>query len=251
MRRLGGPLTRASPAHDDLRRTAADGSRRGVLAREPAGSLSVEKPSSRCTDTKKRSKSPSPRAANSRARLRGGSKMLRPTCPPNWEASLSLIGLHRIFELGGPAPSCTPKAIADAVAHRSYKNSTGHRFALTSLPPPNFVLQSPSPPDPVTVENIREAQAARNPRVISVLRRLRLAEDSELWRGRNAGLHTLEPARITEYSVDTGRFRINRFLPVRGSITPHERRLISTSSVVVRFSPPIACCSSMRRAATS
>ncbi len=71
------------------------------------------------------------------------------------------------------------EAIANAVAHRSYQ-TTGVSTRV-EIWPNRVVVASPGGlPEPVTIENIREQNAARNQAVIATLRRFRLAEDAGL-----------------------------------------------------------------------
>lgn len=112
------------------------------------------------------------------------------------------------------------EAVANAVAHRSYElHGTAVRVELR----PRVVrIASPgSLPAPVTVENIREAQAARNGTVIDALRRLRLAEDA----GRGVGVmqdamraEMLDPPAFS----DTGH-SVEVLLPTHGGVTAQER----------------------------
>ena len=69
------------------------------------------------------------------------------------------------------------EAVANAVAHRSYEvNGVSTRVEIR---PDRVVVASPGGlPEPVTIENIREQNAARNRAVIAALRRFRLAEDA-------------------------------------------------------------------------
>jgi ATP-dependent DNA helicase RecG len=71
------------------------------------------------------------------------------------------------------------------------------------------------------VENIRDAQSARNPKLISILRRFRLAEDA----GR--GVDVMQDSMMEELLdppvfSDTGH-SVKVVLPVRGGVTAEER----------------------------
>src|SRR5690606_29992138 len=113
------------------------------------------------------------------------------------------------------------EALANAVAHRSYEAQG--TAVVVELRPDRVVITSPGGlPEPVTIENMRQAQAARNPTLIDVLRRFRLAEDA----GRGIDViedemraALLDPRRFSE---DGGRF-VRVELPLRGPITARER----------------------------
>jgi ATP-dependent DNA helicase RecG len=112
------------------------------------------------------------------------------------------------------------EAIANALAHRSYE-AAGTAVRL-ELRPSSVVVRSPGGlPEPVTVENMREANAARNLAVIKVLRRFGLAEDA----GRGVDLmqdtmadEMLDPPRF----ADNGH-EVTVELPVRSAVAPVER----------------------------
>jgi ATP-dependent DNA helicase RecG len=132
---------------------------------------------------------------------------------------LVVLGLHR-HELPRLPRVVVREAIANAVAHRSYEIN-GSSICV-ELHPGMVKITSPGPlPTPVTVQNIRETNSARNVTVINVLRRLRLAED--VGRGVDVMQDTmmeelLDPPRFE----DTGH-SVEVTLPVRGAITPPER----------------------------
>lgn len=112
------------------------------------------------------------------------------------------------------------EAVANAVAHRSYELS-GSAIRIEIRPEAVRVI-SPGPlPEPVTEQNIRVAQAARNLHVIRVLRRLGLAEDA----GR--GVDVMEDA-MREELLDPPRFQdtghaVEVTLPIRSAVAPSER----------------------------
>ena len=112
------------------------------------------------------------------------------------------------------------EAIANAVAHRSYE-ATGSSVRI-DIRPGDVTISSPgSLPSPVTVENIRDAQSARNPKVIAAMRRFRLAEDA----GR--GVDVIQDSMMEEL-LDPPTFRdtghsVEVTLPVRGGVTAQER----------------------------
>lgn len=88
---------------------------------------------------------------------------------------LVIFGLYR-HELRRLPENALREAIANAVAHRSYEMSgTPVRVDIRR---DRVVVTSPGGlPEPVTVENIRQQNAARNLEVIGTLRRYGLAED--------------------------------------------------------------------------
>lgn len=112
------------------------------------------------------------------------------------------------------------EAIANAVAHRSYE-ATGSCVQI-DIRPGDVTISSPgSLPSPVTVKNIRDAQSARNPKVIAAMRRFRLAEDA----GR--GVDVMQDSMMKELLdppsfEDTGH-SVRVTLPVRGGVTAQER----------------------------
>ena len=112
------------------------------------------------------------------------------------------------------------EAISNAVSHRNYENS-GTAIVI-ELRPGKVILTSPGGLlDPVTEENLRETQAARNPRVISLLRRYRLAEDA----GR--GIDVMQD-EMSANLLDPPRFRdlgheFEVVLPIHSPIAVEER----------------------------
>jgi ATP-dependent DNA helicase RecG len=130
-----------------------------------------------------------------------------------------VLGLRR-HELPRLPRVVVREAIANAVAHRSYEASgSGSRVDIR---PGKVMISSPgSLPAPVTVDNIRDAQSARNPKLISVMRRFRLAEDA----GR--GVDVMQDSMMAELLdppifEDTGH-SVEVTLPVRGGVTAQER----------------------------
>jgi ATP-dependent DNA helicase RecG len=87
----------------------------------------------------------------------------------------AVVGATRV-ELPRLPPRALREAIANAVAHRSYE-LTGTAIRI-DIRPTHVVIESPGGlPEPVTIENLRDQQAARNDLVLRTLRRLGLAED--------------------------------------------------------------------------
>ncbi len=115
------------------------------------------------------------------------------------------------------------EALANAVAHRSYEELG--RAVRVELRPDRISIVSPGGlPEPVTEENIRETQSARNIRVLGALRRFRLAEDA----GR--GVDVMQDS-MAEALLDPPVFQdlghsVSVTLPIRGPISPQERAWI-------------------------
>ena len=87
-----------------------------------------------------------------------------------------ILGTHRI-ELDRLPVEVLRETIANAVAHRVYEDA--RRPVRIEVRPTSVRVTSPGPlPEPVTVANMREQNAARNVEVIATLRRFRLAEDA-------------------------------------------------------------------------
>ena len=132
-------------------------------------------------------------------------------------SELVVLGTHR-YELPRLPEVVLREAVANALAHRSYEASgTAVRVELR---PSAVVVRSPGGlPEPVTVENIREANAARNLTTISLLRRFGLAEDQG--RGIDVMQDTmaeemLDPPRF----VDSGHARCQPIHISRHSVLP-------------------------------
>jgi ATP-dependent DNA helicase RecG len=135
---------------------------------------------------------------------------------------LVVLGVRR-YDLPKLPERVLREAIANAVAHRSYEAS-GTAVKI-ELRPSVVIVRSPGGlPEPVTVDNIREANAARNLTVIKVLRRFDLAEDQ----GR--GVDLMQDLMADEM-LDPPRFEDNGHevrveLPIRSAVAPIERAWI-------------------------
>ena len=116
------------------------------------------------------------------------------------------------------------EAIANAVAHRSYE---AHGTAIViDLRRDAVVVTSPGGlPEPVTVDNLRQAQAARNQHVIDVLRRFRLAEDAG--RGVDVMQDSMEEALLDPPRFEDLGGSVRVTLPLLGAITARERAWVS------------------------
>lgn len=138
-------------------------------------------------------------------------------------SDIVVTGLYR-HELPRLPEVVIREAIANAVAHRSYEAQG--TAVVVEMRPDEVIITSPGGlPEPVTVENMRQAQAARNPDVIDVLRRFRLAEDA----GR--GIDVMEDS-MEEALLDPPKFAdlghsVQASLPLRGPITSRERAWVS------------------------
>ncbi len=133
-----------------------------------------------------------------------------------------VLGTRR-YELPRIPDVVLREALANALAHRSYENAgTAVRVELR---PGAVVVRSPGGlPEPVTVENIRETNAARNLVVIRILRALGLAEDA----GR--GVDVMQDTMAAEMLepplfIDNGHEVVVE-LPIRSAVAPAERAWI-------------------------
>jgi ATP-dependent DNA helicase RecG len=115
------------------------------------------------------------------------------------------------------------EAVANAVAHRTYEDVG--RSIQVEVHVDRVEITSPGGfPEPVTEQNIRDTQSARNSSVLGVLRRLRLAEDIGL------GVDVIQDS-MADALLDPPRFEdlghsVRVTLPIRGAISPQERAWI-------------------------
>jgi ATP-dependent DNA helicase RecG len=137
------------------------------------------------------------------------------------ELGIELVVLgSRRYELPRLPAVVLREALANALAHRSYE--AAGTCVRVELRPSVVIVRSPGGlPEPVTVENIREASAARNLVVIKVLRAFGLAEDA----GR--GVDVMQDTMANEM-LDPPRFldhghEVVVELPIRSAVTPSER----------------------------
>jgi ATP-dependent DNA helicase RecG len=112
------------------------------------------------------------------------------------------------------------EAIANAVAHRSYESS-GTAVRIEMRPDEVKILSPGGLPEPVTEENIRDAQAARNLSIIKVLRQAGLAEDAG--RGIDVMLDSMRGELLDPPSFTDLGHAVEVSLPVRSTVTPAER----------------------------
>jgi len=132
---------------------------------------------------------------------------------------LVVLGLRR-YEIPRLPEVVLREAIANAVAHRSYE-LTGTAIRIELHPDYVKIISPGGLPEPVTIETLRDAQAARNIRVITVLRSLGLAEDA----GR--GIDVIEDS-MREQLLDPPVFEehdrsVVVTLPIRSTVAPTER----------------------------
>ncbi len=137
------------------------------------------------------------------------------------ELGLEMVVLGtRRYELPRIPEVVLREALANALAHRSYE--AAGTAVRVEIRPSMLIVRSPGGlPEPVTVENIRETNAARNLVVIRLLRALGLAEDA----GR--GVDVMQDAMAAEM-LDPPRFfdhghEVVVELPVRSAVAPAER----------------------------
>lgn len=131
----------------------------------------------------------------------------------------AIVGVQRV-DMPKLPPRAIREAISNAVAHRSYEHAGA--AVRIEIRPTGVTITSPgSLPEPVTVENIRFQQSARNDRLLGALRRLGLAEDL------GKGIDRIEDDMAAELLhppvfEDDGSFFAVR-LRLGGVVTPRER----------------------------
>lgn len=131
----------------------------------------------------------------------------------------AIVGTRRI-ELPRLPERALREAVANAVAHRSYENA-GTAIRI-DIHPSHVTITSPGGlPEPVTIEHIREQQAARNDRLLGVLRRLHLAEDQGKGIDRIEDDMAVNLLHAPEFATDGSFFSIT--LQLGGVVTPRER----------------------------
>ena len=136
---------------------------------------------------------------------------------------LVVTGVHR-YELPKLPPVVVREAVANALAHRSYEHDRVN--VLIEMRPNRIIIRSPGRlPEPVTIETMRSAQAARNPTVIDVLRRLRLAEDAG--RGVDVMEDSMAEALLNPPLFAEDGESVVVTLPLVGPITARERAWVA------------------------
>jgi ATP-dependent DNA helicase RecG len=135
---------------------------------------------------------------------------------------LVVSGIRRL-ELPKIPEAVIREAVSNAVAHRSYEDHG--RSIRVLVRRDRLEIESPGGlPEPVTVDNIREMNVARNIHVIKLLRRFNLAEDSG--RGVDVMIDGMAEALLDPPEfVDLGH-TVCVTLPIRGAITTQEKAWI-------------------------
>lgn len=134
-----------------------------------------------------------------------------------------ILGVHR-HELPRIPEPVLREALANAVAHRTYE--TSGQPVRVEIRPDRVIVRSPGGlPEPVTLANMRDQNAARNVDVIRTLRRFRLAEDAGL--GIDVMEDTMEAALLEkpEFAADSGH--VDVVLRLGSTVTPRERAWIA------------------------
>ena len=135
---------------------------------------------------------------------------------------LIVTGIRR-HELPKVPEVVVREAVANAVAHRTYEDVG--RAVRIELRPSRVVVLSPGGlPEPVTEENIRDTQSARNMTILRVLRRFRLAED--MGRGVDVMQDLMAEALLDPPEFHDLEHSVRVTLPIRGAISSDERAWI-------------------------
>lgn len=130
-----------------------------------------------------------------------------------------VAGIHR-RELPRLPPVVVREAIANAVAHRSYERD--RTAIVVEIRPDRVVVTSPGAlPDSVSVETLRDAQAARNPSVIAVLRQFGLTEDAG--RGIDVMQDLMRDEMLDPPVFEEVGESVRVTLPIASPVTPQER----------------------------
>lgn len=131
----------------------------------------------------------------------------------------AIVGVQRV-EMPRIPERVIREAVANAVAHRSYEHA-GSAIRI-DLNPAQVTITSPGAlPEPVTLENIRFQQAARNDRLLGALRRLGLAEDLGKGIDRMEDDMAAELLQPPEFVEDGSFFSVT--LKISGAVTARER----------------------------
>lgn len=134
-------------------------------------------------------------------------------------SELVVLGVRR-YDLPRLPQVVLREAVANALAHRSYEMQ-GTSIRIELYPHAVRVVSPGGLPEPVTVENIRETQAARNYRVITVLRRFGLAEDAG--RGVDVMVDSMLEEMLEPPIFEDSGHSVSVTLPIRSAVTPTER----------------------------
>jgi ATP-dependent DNA helicase RecG len=135
---------------------------------------------------------------------------------------LVVLGVRR-FDLPKLPAVVVREAVANALAHRSYElNRTPVRIEIR---PSSLRISSPGGlPEPVTVDNLREATAPRNISVIKALRLFGLAEDAG--RGIDVMQDTMMEEMLDPPNFEDHGHEVVVTLPIRSAVAPAERAWI-------------------------
>ena len=134
-----------------------------------------------------------------------------------------VVGVRR-HELPRIPETVLREAFANAVAHRTYENAC--QSVRVEIRPDRVTVRSPgSLPEPVTVANIRDQNAARNVDVIKVLRTFRLAEDAG--RGVDVMQDTMEAHLLDLPEFTTDGTSVTVTLRLDSTVTPRERAWVT------------------------
>lgn len=130
-----------------------------------------------------------------------------------------VVGLYR-HELPRIPRTVLREAIANAVAHRTYEN--GRQAIRIEIRPDRIIIRSPGGlPEPVTIENMRQQNAARNADVIKVLRAMNLAEDAG--RGIDVMEDDMAAAMLEPPIFTTDGETVEVVLRLGSAVSPPER----------------------------
>ncbi|MEJ2868835.1 ATP-binding protein [Actinomycetospora sp. OC33-EN08] len=137
-------------------------------------------------------------------------------------SELAVVGLRR-YEMERIPLAVLREAVANAVAHRVYEDN--RRPVTIEIRPSRVLVRSPGPlPEPVTVANLREQNAARNLAVIDALRRYRLAEDAG--RGIDLMQDVMAEQLLDAPVFDADSTSVSVSLPMNSAVAPFERAWI-------------------------
>ncbi len=151
----------------------------------------------------------------------------------------AVLGSKRV-DMPRLPPSVIREVVANAVAHRSYEN-TGTAIRVEIRDDLVRVISPGALPEPVTIENIRYQQSARNPKVLETLRRMGLAED--LGRGIDRIEDDMQADLLQppEFEEDGAFFSVT--MRLSGAVTPRERawvrQLIAGGNLDPRSAPVV------------
>ncbi len=154
-------------------------------------------------------------------------------------SSTAVLGVQRV-DMPKLPPRAVREAVANAVAHRSYQNA-GSAIRVEVYPDRVRIISPGGLPEPVTVENIRVQQAARNDAVLDALHRMGLAEDLGRGIDRMEDDMVADLLQLPEFEDDGSFFTVT--LRLVGTVTPLERawvrQLIDREQLDARSAPVV------------